>query len=588
MTAERVATVDRAAAVDVVSPRALVAPRRRLAAPVRVRLTFEDWLQGGAATLVLAGFAIALVLPLALLIARSFLDSDGAFVGLANYARYFATPALAAAIHHSLVVAALATVITLLLALGYAYGLARTRIPGKPFFRVVALAPALAPSLLPAISFVYLFGKQGLLRAWMGGASIYGPIGIVAGLVFYVFPAAVMMIGTALSTADQRLYEAAESLGAGPVRTFFTVTLPGMRYGLVSAMLVLFTLTLTDFGVAKVIGASYGVLATDIYKQVVGQQDFQMGAVVSVVLLVPAVLAFVLDRVLQRRQAALVSARSVPYEVRANRVRDGFFLAACTLIAGAIVGVIGVAAYASFVRLWPYDLSLVLDNYRFDLVDGGGWAAFRSSLELAFSTAIVGTIVIFVGAYLVEKARGLEGPRALIQLLAVIPLAVPGVVLGLAYVFFFNSPANPLHGLYRTMPLLVICTVVHFYSVGHMTAVTALKQLDPELEAVSASLQVPFYRTVWRVTVPLTLPALLDIGMLLFANAMTTVSALVFLYGPDTQLASVAVLNMDDAGDTAPAAAMALVIVLTSVAVRALHGLAARWLVRRTQAWKAR
>ncbi len=264
------------------------------------------------------------------------------------------------------------------------------------------------------------------------------------------------------------------------------------------------------------------------------------------------------------------------------------FWVACAFIATAIVSVLAAAGYASFVRLWPYDLSFVLDNYRFDLVDGGGWAAFRSSLELAAWTAVVGSGVIFGGAYLVEKARGFEGPRALIQLLAVIPLAVPGVVLGLAYVFFFNSPANPLHGLYRTMPLLVICTVVHFYSVGHMTAVTALKQLDPEFEAVSASLQVPFYRTLLRVTVPLTLPALLDIGMLLFANAMTTVSALVFLYGPDTQLASVAVLNMDDAGDTAPAAAMAMVIVATSAAVRLVHGLVARWLVNRTQAWKAR
>jgi iron(III) transport system permease protein len=460
--------------------------------------------------------------------------------------------------------------------------------PLKPLFRIAALGPALAPSLLPGISLVYLFGKQGLLKAWMGGASIYGPIGIVAGLAFYGFPAAVMMLTTALSTADQRLYEAAESLGAGPLRTFWTVTLPGIRYGLVSAVLVIFTLTITDFGVAKVIGGSYAVLATDIYKQVVGQQDFQMGAVVSVVLLIPAVVAFAIDRLMQRRQSSLVSARSVPFMPGVNRVRDAGFLAICAAIAVAVVGVLGVSGFASLVRMWPYDLGLVLDNYHFDLMDGGGWGAYRSSLVLAASTALAGTAVIFVGAYLVEKARGLEGPRSLLQLLAVIPLAVPGLVLGLAYIFFFNSPANPLHGLYRTMPLLVVCTIVHFYSVGHMTAVTALKQLDGEFEAVSASLQVPFYRTVARVTVPLTLPALLDVGMMLFANAMTTVSALVFLYGPDTQLASVAVLNMDDAGDTAPAAAMAMVIVLTSAAVRVLHGLVARWLMRRTQAWKAR
>lgn len=553
-----------------------------------VRAGADEWIQRVAIGALLVAFTLGLVVPLGLLVLKSFRDASGAFVGVANYARYFSTPALAAAIEHSVVVAGSATLITIALAFVYAYGLERTSMPFKPLFRVAALAPALAPSLLPGISFVYLFGRQGLLREWMGDASIYGPIGIVAGLSFYAFPAAVMVLVTALSTADQRLYEAAESLGAGRLRTFWTVTLPGVRYGLVSAALVLFTLTITDFGVAKVIGGSYAVLATDIYKQVVGQQDFQMGAVVSVVLLVPAVLAFVIDRLMQRRQAALMSARSVPFAPRPDRVRDAVFGLACLAIAVAVVAVLAVSGFASLVRMWPYDLSLVLDNYRFDLVDGGGWSAYRSSLVLAGSTAVIGTAVIFAGAYLVEKARGLAGPRALLQLLAVLPLAVPGVVLGLAYIFFFNSAANPLHGLYRTMPLLVACTIVHFYSVGHMTAITALKQLDPEFEAVSASLQVPFYRTLARVTVPLTLPALLDVAMMLFANAMTTVSALVFLYGPDTQLASVAVLNMDDAGDTAPAAAMAMVIVLTSAAVRVIHGVVARWMVRRAQAWKVR
>jgi len=548
----------------------------------------EEWLQRGAIALLLAGFAVAMVLPLGLLVERSFRGEHGAFVGLANYVRYFSTPALSIAIRHSASIAVVATAITIALAFLYAYGLTRTTMPGRSIFRVVALAPALAPSLLPAISFVYLFGTQGLLKKLLGGATIYGPLGIAAGLTFYAFPSAVLLLTTALATADQRLYESAESLGAGPIRTFFTVTLPGMRYGLVSAVIVIATLTITDFGVAKVIGGSYSVLATDIYKQVVGQQDFQMGAVVSVVLLVPAVVAFAVDRLLQRRQASLVSARSVPYEPRPNRARDAAFFGVCGLIAVAIVGVLGVSGFASLVKLWPYDLSLVLDNYHFDLMDGGGWAAYRSSLTLASCTAIAGTAVIFAGAYLVEKVPRLEGPRALVQLLAVIPLAVPGVVLGLSYIFLFNSPANPLHFLYRTMPLLVICTVVHFYSVAHMTAVTALKQLDPEFEAVSASLQVPFYRTIWRVTLPLTLPAALDVAIFLFVNAMTTVSALVFLYGPDTQLASVAVLNMDDAGDTAPAAAMAMVIVLTSVAVRVLHGVGARWLTRRTQAWRSR
>ncbi len=122
----------------------------------------------------------------------------------------------------------------------------------------------------------------------------------------------------------------------------------------------------------------------------------------------------------------------------------------------------------------------------------------------------------------------------------------------------------------------------------HLTALTALKQLDPEFEAVSGSLKVPFYKTFSRVTFPLCLPAVLNISIYLFVNAMTTVSAVVFIYGPDTTLASVAVLNMDDAGDIAPAAAMAMMIVYTSAGVRVLHSLATRGLARRSQAWRRR
>jgi iron(III) transport system permease protein len=203
-------------------------------------------------------------------------------------------------------------------------------------------------------------------------------------------------------------------------------------------------------------------------------------------------------------------------------------------------------------------------------------------------TAVVGSALVFAGAYLVEKGRGFAAGRAAFQFLAMLPMAVPGLVLGLAYIFFFNHPANPLNVLYRTMAILVINTIVHFYTVAHLTAVTALKQMDPEFETVSASLKQPFYKTFWRVTVPVCLPAILDISIYLFVNAMTTVSGVVFLYGPRTELASVSVLNMDDTGEVASAAAMAMMIFYTNVGARGLHALLARALERRTQSWRRR
>ena len=162
------------------------------------------------------------------------------------------------------------------------------------------------------------------------------------------------------------------------------------------------------------------------------------------------------------------------------------------------------------------------------------------------------------------------------------------MVLGLAYIFFFNNPNNPLGFIYHGMAILVLVTVVHYYTVPQLTALTALKQLDPEFEMVSRSLKIPFYKTFWRVTFPVCLPAILEISIYLFVNAMTTVSAVVFLWGPGTHLASVAVLNMDDQGDIAAAAAMAMMIVYTSAAARLLYGLATRGLAARTQAWRTR
>ena len=508
--------------------------------------------------------------------------------GLGNFATYFSTPALFQSIQNSVFIALVSTLITVSLAFGFAYALCRSCMPFKGVFRIIAMAPILVPSLLPGIALVYLFGNQGFLKEFLMGESIYGPIGIVVGSVFFTFPHAMIIILIALSISDARLYEAAVSLRASKWRTFWTVTIPGARYGLISAAFVVFNLVITDFGLPKVIGGQYNMLAVDIYKQVIGQQNFEMGAVVSVVLLIPALIAYIVDRQVQRKQVALLTARSVVYQPKPSRRFDIGCLAYCALVAMFIISILGICQYAAVVKFWPYDLSLGLSNYDFDRMDGGGWEAYRNSIMLAVMTAVIGTVIIFTGAYMVEKTKGFEKGRAGFQFLAMLPMAIPGMVLGLAYIFFFNNPANPLNFIYGTMAILVICTVTHFYTVSHLTAVTALKQIDREFEPVAASLKQPFYRLFSRVTVPVCLPAILDIMIYLFVNAMTTVSAVVFLYSSKTTLASVAVLNMDDAGDIAPAAAMGMMIFYTNVVARLVHAVVSGYVLGRTQGWRKR
>jgi iron(III) transport system permease protein len=552
------------------------------------RRTAEEIIMRAAIAALLLFLVLAIAVPLAVLLAKSFQDGDGRFVSLANYVRYFATPTLVASLGNSAWVAVLATAIVVPAAFLYAYALTRTCLAAKGLFMAVALLPLFAPSLLSAISFIYIFGNQGFLKGWLMGASIYGPIGIVLAQVFYCFPHALMILVTALSLADGRLYEAAAALGTPRWRIFTTVTLPGARYGLISAAFVVFTLVITDFGIAKVIGGQFNVLATDAYKQVIGQQNFEMGAVVGFVLLVPAVIAFALDRLIQRRQVALLSSRAVPFQPKPSLAKDAAFTAYCVAVGVLIAAVLGVAVWASFVTYWPYNLALSLKNYNFEDFEPTGSGPYFASLRMAALATVAGTAIIFTGAYLIEKGRGLRLARSFAQLLAMLPMAVPGLVLGLGYAFFINAPWNPLGFLYGTIALLAINSVAHFYTTAHVTAVTALKQIDSEFEAVSASLKVPFYRTFARVTVPVCMPAILDIAVYMFVNALTTVSAVIFLYGPSTKLASISIVHMDEAGATAAAAAMATLIVLTALAVKVLHLVLDRLIFVKLQAWRRR
>ena len=560
-----------------------------LAVPsTKVGLSRDDLVMRGGVVLLAALLLVIVGLPLWALLAKGFEDRDGKFVGLANYVSYFSTPALFNSALNSLHVAAVSTVIVVPLAFLYAYALTRTVLPMRWLFQGIALIPIFAPSLLPGLALIYLFGTQGFFKALLGGGSIYGFDGIVIAQVFYCFPHATLILVTALATADARLYEAADALGASKLRVFFTVTLPGAKYGLISAALVVFTLVITDFGIAKVIGGNFNVLATDVYKQVIGQQNFSMGAVVGMVLLAPAALAFVVDRLVQRKQVALLTARAVPLVPKPKPGRDFLATLFCTLVSIGILAILGMAIWGSLIKYWPYNLSLTLDNYDFAKFDANGWDSYWNSVEMAVGAALFGTALMFTGAWLTEKTRDFHIVRGVVQLLAFLPMAVPGLVLGLGYIFFFNAPGNPLGFLYATMGILVVNTVAHFYTVGHLTATTALKQIDPEFESVSASLKVPIWRTFTRVTTPICLPSILDIAIYLFVNAMTTVSSVIFLYSPDTKLASVAAVNIEEAGTTAAAAALCVVIVLTSAAVKVAHLLADRFLLDRLQAWRRR
>ena len=540
----------------------------------------------GLIAVVLLAFLAA---PLLAILTQALEGKAGQFVWFDNFVAYAQTPALLESLWNSIWVSSLVTLIAVPLAFGFAYALTRSCMQYKALFRGITLIPLLAPSLLSAISLIYWFGNQGVLKSWMhavGIDQIYGAPGIVVAECFAVFPHALMILVTALSLSDARLYEAADAMGTSAARKFLTITLPGAKYGLISAALVTFTLVITDFGIPKVIGGNFNVLATDVFKLVIGQQDFAKGAVVAILLLLPAVLTFAVDSYVSKRQTAMLTARAVPYRPKPSRGYDAVMTAYCCVIAFLVLAMLGMAVFASFASFWPYNLTPSFRHYTLGLVDAEVGVGFVNSLKMAAGTAVFGTVLVFCGAYLLEKTKGMDGLRGVVRMLAMLPMAVPGLVLGLGYIFFFNEPGNPLGGLYHTMTLLTLCTIIHFYTTGHLTAVTALKSLDGEFEAVSASLKVPFFKTFWRVTLPICMPSLIDIARYFFINAMTTISAVVFLYSPDTKVASIAILNLDETGEMGAAAAMAVLIGLVSTCATLLFMALGWWVNRHTQAWK--
>jgi iron(III) transport system permease protein len=558
-------------------------------APVRQRVHWSERFAHVALIAVALALLAFLAAPLGAILQQSLEDAQGRFAGLANFIAYAQTPALLESLWNSVWVSVVVTLVTVPTAFGFAYGLARSRMRFKGLARTITLVPLLAPSLLSAISLIYWFGNQGVLKSWLtasGIDQIYGAPGIVLAEIFSTFPHALMILVTALAAADARLYEAADSMGTRAARKFFTITLPGAKYGLISAALVTFTLVITDFGIPKVIGGNFNVLATDVFKLVIGQQDFQRGAVVALLLLAPAVLTFAVDHWVSKKQTAMLTARAVPYQPKPAPLFDALMSLYCLAVCTLILAMLGMALFASLASFWPYNLQPSLRHYAMGLFDAEVGDAFVNSLTMAAGTAVFGTALVFVGAYMLEKTHGLNPVRSLVRLLAMLPMAVPGLVLGLGYIFFFNASANPLNGLYHTLTLLTVCTIVHFYTTGHLTAVTALKALDAEFESVSASLKVPFYKTFWRVTLPICTPALVDIARYFFINAMTTISAVVFLYAPETKVAAIAILNLDEAGEIGAAAAMALLIVAANTVATLLFMGLSWWIDRRTQAWK--
>ncbi|MFQ6078707.1 MAG: ABC transporter permease subunit, partial [Thermodesulfobacteriota bacterium] len=406
-----------------------------------------------------AALIFFMLFPIGTILKMSFLK-EGSFT-LENYFKYFQNPRISRSLYNSFYVSGITMAITTILAFFYAYALQRTTIRGKGFFYIIAFMPLIAPSIMQALALILLFGRNGLITAHLLKISwsVYGATGIIISEALYCFPHAVVILYTTLSAVDTRLDEAAQSLGASSLKVFWKVTVPSAKYGLVSAAALTFNLTITDFGNPVVIGGDYNVLATEIYSQVTNLFRFDLGATISVILLVPSVCAFLINYYITRRSFALISGAARPFLQPSRTFKRWGFTIYCGLISIAIMLVFATVILGSFVKVWPYDWSLTLKHFQFPSL--GGYASIWTSFKISLAVGLFGAFFTLIAGYIVEKKRpfGVE----FLYLLSVMPAAIPGLVMGLGYILAFNEP---YYFFYGTPWIIVICVVVANFTLG--------------------------------------------------------------------------------------------------------------------------
>ena len=475
---------------------------------------------------------------------------------LAHYAEFFSSWRLVRILVQSLVVSAVSTVITVAVALVLAYAVTRTDIPGKRFVSLMSLLPLISPPFLVSLAFILLFGRNGVItQALHLDWSIYGFTGIVVSQVFTFVPQAYLLIANVLGNIDVSLEEAAENLGAGPLTTLRRVTLSLARPGLASAALIVFILCLTDFGNPILIGGRYNVLATEIYAQVIGMSNFAAGTTMAVVLIVPCLVAYLVNAawVGTRSYVTVTAGARVPARPIPPALRWPLF--ALSGGVGLFIAVIyALIPLGSVVRLWGGDWSLSLRHYAFASSAEGAWPIWNS-VKLAALAGVIGTVVALVTAYVVERKRP-PGRRA-IEALSLLPVALPGTVIGLGYILAFNVPPLLLTG---TIWILVTSVVFWKFPVAVLAGINALKQIDPAIEEAAVSLGAGSVRTFTRVVIPLLTGAAFSIFVYFFINGMVTVSAVIFLTYPGFNLGSVAILNQVENGYPGVACALGTII----------------------------
>lgn len=462
--------------------------------------------------LLLAAIFISMVfLPLI----RMFLHMDAKSIS-----GVLSSPNFASSVCNSLIATVIATVITIILAFVAAICVERTKIKFKGLFSILFVLPMLVPSISNGMGLVILFGNNGIFtKLFNVNFGIYGLKGIVLGSVLYAFPVAFLMFSDVIKYEDGTPYEAAKVLGLSKIRQFMAITLPYMRKPLITVIFSTFTLIVTDYGVPLMVGGKFTTVPVVMYQQVIGQLDFGKGSVYGSILLIPAVIAFIIDIINRDRGNSAFVARK--YEPLNGKLKKVVSYVICGLSALYTLLPIFSFIVLAFAKDYPNNMSFTLDNFQ---------KAMRlraddyllNSIIIALLVSLAGIVISFLTAYM--SARMKSKTSMLLHLSAMTSAAIPGIVLGLSYVLTFKG--SPVYG---TIIILVMVNLVHFIASPYLMIYNSLSKVNENLEAVAFTLGINRIHMIKDVFLPMCKNTLFEMFSYFFVNCMITISAVSFL-----------------------------------------------------------
>lgn len=477
-------------------------------------------------------------------------------------------------------------------ALGFiiAYAQVKVAIPFKRLIHIIALIPIISPPFAVATAALLLFGRNGLISYDIFGKryDIYGLDGLTLVLTLSYFPVAYMNLRGMMQALDPALDEAATNLGASKWRIFRTVTVPMLIPGIAGSFLLLFVEAIADLGNPLVLGGNYEVLATRIYISIVGLYDTTAAAVLSVILLVPSLLVFIVQRYWISR-TSVVSVTGKPSgtpQLNRNPLVVWPLLALVMFVMLLIVLIYGVIFAGAFTKILGVNNTLTWDHFDF-VINGYGSDAMKDTTQLsAIATPIAGVLGMLI-AFLVARKK-FTGRHAL-DFATMLGIAVPGTIIGIGYLLVFNGPQQvtlPVIGTVTLIPKLtggravfggaaaiVLVYIVRSVPAALRSGVAALSQIDPAIEEASISLGADNFGTFRRITLPLIRPAFLSGLIYAFARSMTTISAIIFLTTPGTKIMTHQILNEVENGRYGNAFAYCVIliaIVLAAIGIMAV------------------